>query len=90
VESLFTELARSVLERKKVAFRREVSFSGGELGGGVELVTPTEETSQTHADTSFQILQRLSTRRKTKKKKKNKVNSEERKDINPSTCCQVS
>ena len=26
VESLFTELARSVLERKKVAFRREVSF----------------------------------------------------------------
>ena len=64
--------------------------SGGELGGGVELVTPTEETSQTHADTSFQILQRLSIRRKTKKKKKNKVNSEERKDINPSTCCQVS
>ena len=65
-------------------------FSPEELEGSVEIVTQTEDTDQPNTDTSFQILQRLSTRRKTKKKKKNKLNSDERKDINSSTCCQVS
>jgi len=93
VDMLFQEVAKAVLERRKLAFRKSCDMSSrlGNMEASVEILTPTEEQKSADVvDGPFQLLSRLSTKRKTKGKRESSKNRPSMKRKPSNQCCQIS
>eukprot|EP00092_Neocalanus_flemingeri_P033262 GFUD01036173.1.p1 GENE.GFUD01036173.1~~GFUD01036173.1.p1 ORF type:complete len:297 (+),score=103.39 GFUD01036173.1:157-1047(+) len=92
VEMLFEEVAKAILERRKMSVRQDsdMSAKSEKLESGVEILTPNEEMTDNETGGPFQILKSISTRKKTQRKKKENKITDLNQRKQSSKCCQIS
>eukprot|EP00092_Neocalanus_flemingeri_P068104 GFUD01083172.1.p1 GENE.GFUD01083172.1~~GFUD01083172.1.p1 ORF type:complete len:297 (-),score=107.85 GFUD01083172.1:40-930(-) len=92
VEMLFEEVAKAILERRKMSVRKSIDMlaKSEKLESGVEILTPNEEMTDNETGGPFQILKSISTRKKTQRKKKENKITDLSQRKQSSKCCQIS